>query len=107
MFIERVRALLKEKGIPAKVMLQDLEINKNQLTRWEKDGAIPNKALLIAIANYLDTTVEYLTGESDEKESSVGITVSLTSEESALIESYRNSPENVRKAVKALLDLGD
>ena len=55
MFIERVRALLKEKGIPAKVMLQDLEINKNQLTRWEKDGAIPNKALLIAIANYLDT----------------------------------------------------
>lgn len=67
MFVERVRALLKEKGIPAKVMLQDLEINKNQLTRWEKDGAIPNKALLIAIANYLDTTVEYLTGESDEK----------------------------------------
>lgn len=68
MFVERARALLKEKGIPAKVMLQDLEINKNQLTRWEKDGTVPHKALLIAIANYLDTTVEYLTGESDEKE---------------------------------------
>lgn len=107
MFVERVRALLKEKGIPAKVMLQDLEINKNQLTRWEKDGTVPNKALLIAIADYLDTTVEYLTGESDEKESSESSTAPLTTEEVALIESYRNSPENVRKAVKALLDLGD
>lgn len=107
MFVERARALLKEKGIPAKVMLQDLEINKNQLTRWEKDGTVPNKALLIAIANYLDTTVEYLTGESDEKESSESSTAPLTTEEVALIESYRNSPENVRKAVKALLDLGD
>lgn len=68
MFIERVRQLLKEKGIYGKDMLADLEINKNQLTRWEKENTIPTKAVLIAIADYLETTPEYLLGETDIKE---------------------------------------
>ena len=68
MFIKRVRQLLKEKGIYGKDMLADLEINKNQLTRWEKENTIPTKAVLIAIADYLETTPEYLLGETDIKE---------------------------------------
>lgn len=68
LFIERVRQLLKEKGIYGKDMLADLEINKNQLTRWEKEDTVPTKAVLIAIADYLETTPEYLLGETDIKE---------------------------------------
>lgn len=68
LFIERVRQLLKEKGIYGKDMLADLEINKNQLTRWEKEDTVPTKAVLIAIADYLETTPEYLLGETDQKE---------------------------------------
>ncbi len=72
MFVERVRQLLKEKGIFAKDMLSELGINKNQLTRWEKEGTLPNRAILIAIADFLDTTPEYLTGETDEKRKTAG-----------------------------------
>lgn len=71
LFIERVRQLLKEKGMYGKDMLADLEINKNQLTRWEKEDTVPTKAVLIAIADYLETTPEYLLGETDIKEKPV------------------------------------
>lgn len=104
--IPRVFELMQEKGVKGAQITRDLGVSSGNISDWKSGKASPSSAVLVALANYLDTTVEYLTGESDEKESSVGITVSLTSEESALIESYRNSPENVRKAVKALLDFG-
>ena len=105
--IDRIKELAKEKGIKIKFICSQLGLAETYLSNVKNGKDRMTDERLQKIADILDTTVEYLTGESDEKESSVGITVSLTSEESALIESYRNSPENVRKAVKALLDLGD
>jgi transcriptional regulator with XRE-family HTH domain len=67
MFIERVKLLLKEKKIFAKDMLLDLGINKNQMSRWEKEGTLPKPIVLNSIANYLGTTAEYLLGETDIK----------------------------------------
>lgn len=68
MFINRVENLLKEKNIFAKDMLSDLEINKNQMARWKKENNVPKRTVLNAIADYLDTTPEYLLGETDIKE---------------------------------------
>ena len=104
--IDRIKELAKEKGIKIKFICSQLGLAETYLSNVKNGKDRMTDERLQKIADILDTTVEYLTGESDEKESSVGITVSLTSEESALIESYRNSPENVRKAVKALLDFG-
>ena len=104
--IDRIKELAKEKGIKIKYICSQLGLAETYLSNVKNGKDRMTDERLQKIADILDTTVEYLTGESDEKESSVGITVSLTSEESALIESYRNSPENVRKAVKALLDFG-
>lgn len=104
--IDRIKELAKEKGIKIKFICSQLGLAETYLSNVKNGKDRMTDERLQKIADILDTTVEYLTGESDEKESSVGITVSLTSEESALVESYRNSPENVRKAVKALLDFG-
>lgn len=104
--IDRIKELAKEKGIKIKFICSQLGLAETYLSNVKNGKDRMTDERLQKIADILDTTVEYLTGESDEKESSVGITVSLTSEESALIKSYRSSPENVRKAVKALLDFG-
>ena len=67
MFVERIRNLLKEKKIFAKDMLKELGINKDQLKRWEKPGAVIKPIHINAIANYLGVTPEYLLGETEEK----------------------------------------
>lgn len=108
MFVERVRQLLKEKGIFAKDMLSELGINKNQLTRWEKEGTLPNRAILIAIADFLDTTPEYLIGETDVKERSPEEhTEEISPDELALIKSYRRNTEEIKKAARAVLGVGE
>ena len=66
MFVERLCALMKEQGVTRSKLLTDLKMGKNQFKVWEKGGQ-PTVATISAIANYLDTTVEYLTGETDEK----------------------------------------
>lgn len=105
--IDRIKELAKEKGIKIKFICSQLGLAETYLSNVKNGKDRMTDERLQKIADILDTTVEYLTGESDEKESSESSTAPLTTEEVALIESYRNSPENVRKAVKALLDLGD
>lgn len=67
MFVERIRNLLKEKKIFAKDMLKELGINKDQLKRWEKPGAVIKPIHINAIANYFGVTPEYLLGKTEEK----------------------------------------
>lgn len=85
--VGRIKCLLNKKGIYAKDMLADLGINKNQLTRWEKSGTLPNTMVLNAIASYLDTTPEYLTGQTDDPSPASTATAADT-EESADVKEF-------------------
>ena len=51
MFIERLKDLLKEKGITNTKFCEDIQINKNQIRRWEVIGTTPNRTTLTVIAN--------------------------------------------------------
>lgn len=66
--IPRVFELMQEKGIKGAQITRDLGVSSGNISDWKSGKASPSSAVLVALANYLDTTVEYLTGESDEKE---------------------------------------
>lgn len=67
-FIERLNALSKEKKVPRKELCNYLGIGINQIKRWEDSGAIPNQGILIAISVYFGVTVDYLLGNTDNRE---------------------------------------
>lgn len=67
MFIERLKALLKERDITNKKFCEDIQINKNQIRRWEDKGTVPNRTTLTVIANYFGVSVAYLKGETDDR----------------------------------------
>lgn len=67
MFIERLKDLLKEKGITNTKFCEDIQINKNQIRRWEVKGTTPNRTTLTVIANYFGVSVEYLLGQTDDR----------------------------------------
>ncbi len=66
MFIERLKLLLKEKGLTKKQFNEDLQLSKNIMKHWEDSGKMPSRAVLNSIANYFNVSVEYLKGESDD-----------------------------------------
>ncbi len=73
MFLERLNLLLQEKNLTRRKFLLDVGLGKNSFINWEKRGNVPSTATLTAIALYLNVSVEYLKGESDEREKKTDI----------------------------------
>ena len=70
--IPRLFELMDELNITAATLSRDLKISKGNVTDWKMGRANPSKLALSAIADYLNTTPEYLLGETEtrQKESS-------------------------------------
>ena len=62
---DKIRELIKEKGITAKQFSEEVHISKNTLRNWENAGQVPPSAknTVEVIARYFHVPVEVLTGE--------------------------------------------
>lgn len=67
-FCERLTELLKEKGINKKDFLSDCGLGRNSFSNWEKSkNGYPTLPVLKAISDYLEVSVEYLKGETNDR----------------------------------------
>ena len=66
--IPRMFQLMQEKNIKASQISRDLRISSGNISDWKSGKATPTNAVLMAIANYLGTTADYLLGKTDKKE---------------------------------------
>ena len=107
MFIERLLELISEKGISRKQFNDDVQINKNQLKRWETAGTVPNRTTLTVIAQYFGVSVEYLLGETDERaekeKSPAG--AELSEKHQRLITAYDKSEPVIQATVDKILGI--
>lgn len=63
--VERIKKIAKEKGIATTIMLQECELNKNTLSSMNNRGSWLQADSLAKIADYLDCSVDYLLGRTD------------------------------------------
>lgn len=90
MFYERLREICKERGTTVTNMLSKLGIATGSTGNWKK-GQLPKGDILIKIADYLNTSIDYiLLGEFRSD---------LTNEEKQLVELYRLTPERAKYKV--------
>lgn len=64
-FLETVLAIINKKNISKNKMLTDLNLSKSSFIDWHNRGTIPGGETLIKIADYLDCSVDYLLGRTD------------------------------------------
>ncbi len=89
-FYERLRFICKEKGTTVTNMLSNLGIATGSTGNWKR-GSLPNGDILIKIADYLNTSIDYiLLGEFRSD---------LNSEEKQLVELYRLTPDRAKYKV--------
>lgn len=62
---ERIKAILKLKKISASKMLTDCNLNKNALSTMQSGGYLPRLEAVAQIADYLNCSVDYLLGRTD------------------------------------------
>ena len=103
MFAERVKTVLISKGITQKTMLEDLNLGKNQFSYWNKTGSTPNGFTVEKIAEYLDVSVDYLIGKTDERKKP-SPDLRLTEREKAILEIFRSLSEEKQDKLIEILE---
>ncbi|MDE6502543.1 MAG: helix-turn-helix domain-containing protein [Ruminococcus sp.] len=89
-FYERLREICKEKGTTVTSMLSKLGISTGSTGNWKK-GQLPKGDILIKIADYLNTSIDYiLLGEYRSD---------VNKDERKLVELYRITPERAKYKV--------
>lgn len=105
MTIDRIKALTKEKGISLSFICGKLGLARNYLSEVKNGKAKLTDDRLAIIADILNTTPEYLKGETDEKEKPADLVVSEQDKEAMDLYS-RLTPEQkalVRAQMKGIL----
>lgn len=104
--ISRIEELANERGLNLTTVFVESGAGKNFKSNLRI--AKPSLGKITLIANYLDTTPEYLIGETDVKERSPEEhTEEISPDELALIKSYRRNTEEIKKAARAVLGVGE
>ncbi|MCI8388122.1 MAG: helix-turn-helix transcriptional regulator [Clostridiales bacterium] len=65
LFWERFYNMCSEKGIKPNPVAKQINISSGILTKWKVYGTLPNGETLIKIADYLNCSVDYLLGRTD------------------------------------------
>ena len=96
--INRIREMSKQKGISLSFLCKQMNVKRVYFIDCEKTGRmIPDDKLSI-IASTLNTSVEYLKGETEQKENPLA---QFSPETVALVERIRKlSPDMAKKALE-------
>jgi len=105
---DRIRYLRKKHKIKIPYILNTLDISRSTLTGWETGRRKVNGNALVRLAEILETTVDYLTGNTDEE-----TTMDINELKNILNSStltYDGKPiteeqaDNLKKVISALLN---
>ena len=103
--IDFVLHLAKEKGISQAFICNKLGLSRNYLAEVKKGKTSLTDDRLAVIADILNTTPEYLKGETDTKENPAGeSTDGLSDYDARLLDWFHSLPPEKRQAI---LEIGD
>lgn len=62
---ERIRLLRTENNLSQETLATKIESNQKQISKWERGQIEPNIDMLTRLADYFETSVDYLIGRKD------------------------------------------
>lgn len=86
---ERIKATAKTQGIAVQDVLKACNLNKNVISTMLSRGSMPKTDTIAVIADYLDCSVDYLLGRTDNVQSHLGAAVAAD-DEAELLAAYRS-----------------
>jgi len=102
--LQRLRQLRQEKGISQQKLADVLMISQPAINKYENHNVEPDISLLKQIAAYFGTSIDYLVGYSDERNSRLAaVQPKLTEEEAQLMENYRSLTLTERESISMVI----
>ena len=102
--IKNLKSLRKEKGISQKSLGEVIGVSQQSINKYENYNIEPDINTLIHLAEYFNTSVDYLIGNSELRQvAEVAMSFILTQDETDLVTEYRRLSDSEKEVVRLLL----
>lgn len=106
--VKNLRKLRLEKGISQMQLANAVWVTQQSINKYENHNIEPDIATLIKLADFFETSVDYLVGHTEIDRIIEPVEpFDLNSDEAALIENYRRLSPKQKKAVASMVDSYD
>ena len=103
--IKNLKALREEAGVTQKQLAETIGLSQQSINKYENHNIEPDIETLIRIANYFDTSVDYLIGHSTLRRKLEAVSAyDLNDEEGCMINGYRKLSQNQRLCIRSIID---
>lgn len=103
--VAKLKQLRAKKGISQQQLAIVLGTSQQSINKYENHGVEPDIEMLIKMADFFQTSVDYLIGHSDiERKIEAVERYDLNIDESALIEKYRMLSPKERESIRMVID---
>ena len=94
----RLKELRQEKGLSQQKLADALNVLQTAIHNYENENYEPDIATLIRMAQYFNTSVDYLIGKIDYSGP-----IQMSDKETAIIAGYRKLPDDLQNNVHSLI----
>ena len=103
--IANLKTLRIKKGISQQALADAIGTSQQSINKYENHKIEPDISTLIEIADFFETSVDYLVGHTEIDRVIENVKpYDLNGKESGLIDSYRVLPEKYRERIENIID---
>lgn len=103
--MDHLKILRKQKNLSQQRLADVLHISQQSVYKYENDITTPDIETLVNMADFFDTSVDYLIGYTDISHKIEPVSdYSLNSDEQQIIEKYRQLPSSNRKLIQKIIE---
>lgn len=104
--LKNLKSLREEYGISQQRLAEAIFVTQPSINKYENHNTEPEIEILKRLADYFDTTIDYLVGHSDQRYRPDRMTDErLTPREAQLLADLRTLPEEKRRCVEQVTRL--
>lgn len=106
--LKNLKQLREERGISQKQLADCIGVSQQSINKYENHDVEPDIHTLIRIADYFNTSVDYIVGHSEiRRRIEILHAYELNAEESRLIDRYRMLSVRQKRCIGLLIDSYD
>lgn len=103
--MERLRILREERGISQQKLAVVIGTTQQNIHRYENGHNEPDIATLMQLADFFQTSIDYLVGNTDIRRKIEAVTsFDLNTEEAQLVEKYRKLRPTARQNILSMIE---
>lgn len=103
--LKNLKLLREEAGISQKQLAESIGVSQQSINKYENHNIEPDIHTMIRIADYFDTSVDFLIGHSEvRRKIEETHTYELNTEESRILEGYRQLSGKQRYCIGVVID---